>query len=437
MIEGNDNIFESIGNLLDNLMEGEKYETLPPRSTKDLDAPFVSNEELEALDQDIYGEKKTNEKGEANSRSISTPILEQRKRIKIEPPSPEKVAGINIVGISGDNNRIITPSFHIILARAAIVDFRYTKGFDKPYFYKKQKDISSVLIIDNNIFEDSHKIYTNNTLVEKGKRVPVMDAIKNFDGKPFRFRYNHESIKSSPASHSLGLGVKLQHTLELSTLEEIDFENKETVICIKDGPYVSNSMVPVDVQDGLKKLLSWSDQKRAFVAVSTKISDSRVLLNAIKNGNEYLVEEYFKGQGVTPDVIESFGTDILLIKKILSPGYRTPLIQYVEKTRESIFEPEEYKDLIPLTCYYHKYHKPYNFIRIEIPKFLWDQNKELAEFAISIAIWQYELGGNSPLVINAAVESANLSHEKFVIEQQMKAQFEKKKLELIEFLNIS
>lgn len=49
------------------------------------------------------------------------------------------------------------------------------------------------------------------------------------------------------------------------------------------------------------------------------------------------------------------------------PGYRTPLIQYIENTRMSYFADNIMKELIPLTCYYQKRTKPYNYLRIEIP----------------------------------------------------------------------
>lgn len=440
MKNNNSVIFDSINNLLDKLVDGKKYESLPPRGpSEDDNLPFVTDSELAASDQDEFGEKKTNDLSDEvdNSKRQDIKVVEHLKRIKVQLPTSDEIAGINVVGISGDNKRILTPSFHFILSRSSIVDFKYTKGYDKPYFYTRSKDISSVLIIDNNIFEDEYKVHTYNDLVAKtGDKFPLLSHIRKFNGKPFRFKYKPETIKSSPAAHSLGLGVKLQHTLELETISEIDFDNKDLIVCIKDGPYLSNSMVPSDAKEGLQKLLAWSKKKRGFVAVSNKISDSRVLINTIKSGNEYLLEEYFKGQGITTKIIESFGTDLLLLRKILPPGFRTPLIQYVENTRAPIFEDQALKGLHPLTCYYHKFNRPYNFIRLEIPKFIWEENKELAEFAMTIAIWQHELGGEAPLVLKAAEKQANLSHERHVIEQQMKAAFEKKELGILEFLNI-
>jgi hypothetical protein len=150
-----------------------------------------------------------------------------------------------------------------------------------------------------------------------------------------------------------------------------------------------------------------------------------------------LIEEYFPNQNILPSTIRSFGTDSLLLKKILLPGYRTPLVEYIEPTREGAIDEPELQGLKPVTCYYHKRCKPYNFIRIEMPRFMWDADNAVAETAISLALWQYELGGNEPLVLKAAREQSDLSHDKSVIEQQMKAAFDKKKLELIEFLDLT
>lgn len=438
-MQGNEKMFESFGNLLDQLREGERYESLPPRaSPEDDNAPFVNNDELDALDQDDFGERKRNDAKEVEADNRPIRVVENLKRIKIDLPEADQIAGINIVGISGDNKRVLTPSFHMVLARSAIVDFKYTKGYEKPYFYTKSRSVSSILVIDNNIFEDDYKIYTYNEVANKGtNKFPILPHIRKFTGKPIRFRYKHDdTLMSSPNSHSLGLAVKLQHTLELDTINDINFDDNNLTICVKDGPYLSNSMVESDAIEGLQRLISWSGKKRFFVAVSNKISDSRVLINTIKAGNEYLLEEYFKGQGVTTSIIESFGTDLLLLRKILPPGFRTPLIHYVEKTRAPLFADDVMKGLHPLTCYYHKFNRPYNFIRIEIPKFMWEENRELTEFTIAVAIWQHELGSEMPLVTKAAAEQADLTHEKYVIEQQMLAAFEKKKLGLVEFLNI-
>lgn len=431
----NINIIDAFHKVLDNLVDGKKYDSLPPRGPIDLPFPTPSNDELDSNDQDIWGQDEREDFTVDNPERIKLVETPERKEVKI--PTESNLAGLNVIGINGDNDRILTTSFHLILSRSAVVNFKYTAGFEKPYFYTKFRDASSIMVLDNNIFEDAYSIYTYNDLVEKDKKFPILDHINKNINKPFRFRYDHEKTKKAPSSQSLGLAVKFQHALELASINDIntaEFNHDGITICLKDGPLFSNSTELSDIRNGLKKLLPWQSQKKIFVAVSSKVSESRVLIKTI-NARPDLIEEYFPGQNILLGVINSFGTDSLLLKKILKPGYRTPLIEYIEPTREGAINEPGLEGLKPLTCYYHKRSKPYNFIRLEIPKFMWDANKELAEFAISVTVWQHELGGDKPLVLKAAEERCDLSHEKWVIEQQMKAAFDKKELGLVEFLN--
>ncbi len=414
--------------ILENLVEGDIYDSLPPKGPIDLPFPSVAEEELKSLDQDIYGENE--EDGEIiSSERIKVVELPEIKEVSI--PLTSDLDGLNIIGISGANNRILTTSFHLILSRSSIVNFKYTRGYEKPYFYTKSRDCSALLVLDNNIFNNSYSLYTYNELIDQPDS-PIYDHITKSKGKPFIFKYNFEKFKKAPNSQSLGLGVKFQHSLELLSIADINIQHDSPLVCIKDGALFSNSSKVSDIQNGLKKLLSWSGKNKSFIALSSKIADSRVLINTLC-AYPHLIEDYFPNQHITEGVIQSFGTDALLLKKILKPGYRTPLIEYIEKTREPIVKKDGFEGLKPLTCYYHKRSKPYSFIRIEIPKFMWEENKEQIEFAISVAIWQYELGGDKPLVIKAANERCILDHEHKIVEQQMKAAFEKKKLGLIEF----
>ncbi|MFZ7116560.1 MAG: hypothetical protein ACO1G9_14355 [Bacteroidota bacterium] len=427
----NVNIIEAFHKVLDNLVEGSKYETRPPRGPIDL--PTVSNEEMSATDLDIWGQDEREDFGIENSNKIK--LIESPERKEVKMPEENKLDGLSVIGIGGDNARILTTSFHLILARSVVVNFKYTKGFEKPYFYTRFRDASAIMVLDNNIFEDSYSIYTYNDLVEKDKRFPILDHINKKIDKPFRFRYDHEKSKKAPSSQSLGLAVKFQHALELASINDTDFNHNGITICLKDGALFSNSTELSDIRNGLRKLLQWQNQNKIFVGVSTKVNESRVLIKTI-NARQDLIEEYFPNQNIPLSVINSFGTDTLLLKKILKPGFRTPLIEYIEPTREGAINEEGLEGLKPITCYYHKRSKPYNFIRIEIPKFFWEKDKELVEFAIAVTVWQHELGGDKPLVLKATEERCSLSNEKWVVEQQMKAAFDKKELGLVEFLNV-
>ncbi len=435
MEKDNVNIVAALGHVLENLVEGKKYDTLPPRGPIDLLFPTVSNEELSSIEQDIYGQD--DEDSTEAEKADRIRLVESPERKEVRLPAEDSLDGLSVIGIGGDNKRILTTSFHLMLARSAVVNFKYTKGYDKPYFYTRFRDASALMILDNNIFEDTYSIYTYNDLpkTDDGK-VPILDHLNKKIEKPFRFKYDHEKSKQAPGAQSLGLAVKFQHTLELASIADTDFNSKGLTICIKDGALFSNSSVISDITHGLSKLLSWSDSKRVFLAISSKVANSRVLIKTLKKYPK-LIETYFPDQHITLRVINSFGTDTLLLKKILRPGTRIPLIEYIEPTREAAINDPMHEGLRPLTCYYHKRSRPFNFVRLEVPKFFWEKNKALVEFAMSVAFWQHELGGDKPLVLKAADERSDLTHEKWVIEQQMKAIFDKKELDLIEFLNFT
>lgn len=423
-------MINAFGGILENLVDGAKYDSLPPSGLSGKIAS-VPIEALDSIDQDIWGQDEKEGFGHQEIDN-SIKVVEPFTRKKVDIPSISELDDTNVIGISSDNARIITTSFHLILSRTSIINFRYSKGYEKPYFYTKSSDSSAIMVLDNNIFESTYSIHTYNELPEKTK-VPIFDHFKkNKDNKPFRFKYNYEQSKKAPSSQSLGLAVKFQHTLELVNLNEIDFNQSGLTVCIKDGAMFSNSTELSDITNGLKKLISWRRKNRYYIALSTKVSESRVLIKTLIACPE-LIEEFFPGQNMTIGIISSFGTDTLLLKKILIPGFRTPLIEYIESTRKGAIARPELEGLMPVTCYYHKRSRPYNFIRIEMPKFMWNDDRESAERAIDIALWQYELGGNKPLVLNAASERCDLSHDKWVVEQQMKAAFDKKKLDLIEF----
>lgn len=429
------NAFDGI---LENLVDGEIYKNLPPKGPIDL--PSASNNELNALDEDIYGQNERENFLVENDYKIT--LVENPIIKKVNIPTEQQLKELNVIGICGDNQRILTTSFHFILTRISIINFKYTKGFDKPYFYNRYKNSSAITLLDNNIFEAPFRLYTDTSLVNSKENVPILDALLKNDGKPFLFRYNYDLSKKAPSSQSLGLAVKLQHTMELASLNDIELINQGITICLKDGSMFSNSTPLSDIRNGLRKLLSWSGKKIIFVALSNKVSNSRVLINTLLD-REDLIQEFFPNQGITTNIIKSFGTDTLLLKKILRPGYRTPLIEYIEKTRIAAIINKDPKiktgveGLKPVTCYYQSRSKPYNFIRIEIPKFMWDEDRNLTLFAISVAIWQHELGITKPIVLQAAEDRCNLRHDKRVIEQQLQAAFDKKNLELIEFIHNS
>ena len=128
--------------------------------------------------------------------------------------------------------------------------------------------------------------------------------------------------------------------------------------------------------------------------------------------------------------MKQVSTDSILLPRILKPGYRTPLMEAVPRSRQKVVEIE--KRLMPLTCYYLSWHQPHTYIRIEVPKFMWMNNKEKVEKAISIVAWQHELGHKAPLVQLASDLRCQLGYEKNILEKQTISYLHKNKLDFPE-----
>ncbi len=427
-------IINAFDRVLESLTDGEKYHQLPPRGPRE-DVAALSDEELKA--------KRLNENGESlaidnnydpvNFKNIDINIEDSMLPKEIICPTADELDGINICGINGSNQKIEKNSFFLILARAAIVNFKYSKGIEPPYFYRKHKDATAVTWVDGNIFTEEISLYTNRQLTKEKDNdgVSIFPALKGqmTCNNPFLVRYDHTKKDKSPSSHALGWAVKFQQALELLCLNEIETKEGRT-ICIKNGPLFSTSSSIKDIADGLRPMITWTNQ--TLVCVSSKINDSKLFVESLCRFPD-LRNIYFPGDEITQDTILSIGTDSLLLQRILMPGYRTPLITAVPMNRQKACSETIYaldKDITPLHCIYRGRINPQSFIRMEIPFFMWEQNKEQVEEAIRIVAWQHELNGNSPFIQTVADELSQLTYEKDLLEKQTLAMLNSKKLSL-------
>ncbi len=240
-------IINAFDRVLESLTDGEKYHQLPPRGPRE-DVAALSDEELKA--------KRLNENGESlaidnnydpvNFKNIDINIEDSMLPKEIICPTADELDGINICGINGSNQKIEKNSFFLILARAAIVNFKYSKGIEPPYFYRKHKDATAVTWVDGNIFTEEISLYTNRQLTKEKDNdgVSIFPALKGqmTCNNPFLVRYDHTKKDKSPSSHALGWAVKFQQALELLCLNEIETKEGRT-ICIKNGPLFSTSVM--------------------------------------------------------------------------------------------------------------------------------------------------------------------------------------------------
>lgn len=429
--EHNQHMLFGFEKVLGCLPDGSEYNSKPPKKTENL--PLLSNEEVDSLLLNEVGES-SNSFFNYRKEDLDLKVEEGLHPRKVELPTSDNLDGLEIFGVDGSNQRIDNPCFSFILARAAIVNFRYTKGIEKPYFYTKFRDCSAIVQIDGNVFSNSIKGHTYENLYLTTKNAKKEDSVdiyshigRNSQEKPLLLGYNHETQEKNPASHTLGWAVKLMNVLELMCFEDIPVDRK--LVCIKDGPLFSTSSTQNDNLDGLNHTYKW--ENGVLIGVSKRVADSRLFLDIFCQFPD-VIDYYFPNQNITVDTIRSIGTDALLLARIISPGERTPLIQAIPVARRNYVSKEHSgnPDLFPLVTYYMRRSKPHNVIRLEIPIFMYKRDPQAVKDAISVVAWQFEIGAKAPLVQLAADERCQISHEIKLLKRQTSSMIDQKGLNI-------
>jgi hypothetical protein len=340
-------------------------------------------------------------------------------------PVSSDLSNLNLFGIDGSNQRVERGSFYFILARASIVNFKYSTSGLKPYFYTKNLNTSAVTWVDGNVFDESVLLQTQLLTTKSEESYNVLHHLNSKSALPFLVRYDPEKSNKSPSSHALGWAVKFQQALELAILKEVNIDGR--AICIKDGPLFSTSVSIADILDGLSPTFAWKD--KVLVACSKRIKDSTLLIEALLK-NLDLRNYWFRGQNITDGTLKAIATDSILLPRILRPGQRTPFMLAVPVSRQKVVLQEP--RLEPLSCYYLSRHRPHTYIRLEVPKFMWERDRQQVENALKIVAWQHELGHRAPLVQLTADQRCQLTSEKVILEKQTAAALFRNHLEFPE-----
>ena len=408
--------------------DGKEYRNSPPKGPP-LKYPSLSSEELEMLSLTEHGENFSHKRGKAYSH-ISIEEYPPRP-VDISVPTSEDLSDTHVYGIDGSNQRVERGGFHFILCRAVMVAFRYSARGEKPYFDRRQKDATAVVWVDGNIFEDR---IVRNTLPQKARgrkqNINILSEVGDNPEKPFMFRYGtHEN---RPGAYALGVAVKIMQALEMSCIPA-NLPKAGRVVCIKDGPLFSTSATPRDVLDGLSPIFSgeWAGN-RCLVACSKRVRDSTLLLEALLSDTfgSTLREFWFPRQHIIPNVLEALPSDSVLLPRILKPGQRSPFMAATPIARSGIVKEDP--RLEPISCYYLSRTRPHTYVRLEIPRFMWERDKEAVEYAVKITAWQHELGRIAPQVLMAADEQCNVSGEREILERRTDAALWGKGLDILQ-----
>jgi hypothetical protein len=151
------NIVKSFSDVLNCFVSGHEYKTKPPQGPPE-NLPTLTNEELASLQHTLWGENLA-DTGYAYQQ---IKLIEDPAPVQVDLPTIDNLQDVNVCGIDGSNQRIERASFYFLLARASIVEFRYSTNNSKPYFYNRTLDTSGVLWVDGNIFNDDINLYTEN-----------------------------------------------------------------------------------------------------------------------------------------------------------------------------------------------------------------------------------------------------------------------------------
>ncbi len=412
-------IINSLTKLWDFIPNSEEYYNKPPKGPPE-HLPTLSEEEIENLSKTFFGDPQDMKNYAYESLEFNIEGDMAPKEVKL--PNSDDLKDINVCAIDGSNQRIDLISFYVLLARATIINFRYSKPGYKPYFYTRSKDCSGVVWVDGNIFNEEIETHTKKL---SGENIELMSEIEKPNKDPFLFRYDPSKSEKSPSSQALGWSVKLQQALELAMIKEVP--KNAPCVCIRDGPLFSTSVAPKDTIQGLSPIFTWKDQ--VLISCSKRVKESSLLVESLIYSKE-LRDFWFPKQEILESTLRSVATDALLIPKILKPGQRTPFIAAVPRARKKIVEDNE--RLTPLVCYYYSRHRPNTFIRLEVPKFMYERNKEMVEKAIQIVAWQHEMGHRAPLVQLAADERCQLGPEKKIVENQIRGSLARRDINLSE-----
>jgi hypothetical protein len=415
--------------ILDCLREDDDYQKRPPQGPP-TDLPTLSEEDLADLKGELSGKQLQESTGlQRYAYKTIEPLTEGDLKLKeLTFPCKEDLKYVNICGIDGSNQKVERGLFYFILARSAFVNFKYSTDGSKPYAQEKTRDFSAMVQVDGNIFNEN---LTNSCQTAPATSdISLLPIVEGSNQKPLRVAYDPSKSDKNPKSHALGWAVKLQQALELAAIEDVDYQSGKDTICIRDGPLFSTSVTPVDVIDGLKKTKKWN-KNQVLISSSKRVSESTLLVEALLNpAGKSLRDYWFQGQNIIDATLKTVATDMLLLPKILKPGHRTPLMAAVPRARSAVVDKDP--DLTPLVCYYYSRTRPHTFIRLEVPKFMWERDKEMVNRGLQITAWQHELGRKAPLVQIFADKFSQLYSEKLILERKTNRKLKERRLTLPE-----
>ena len=416
-------MIDGFSNILKTLNPSKVYSEKPPYGPPD-DYPVLADSELQKLQESMTGVSVGNRSAYTYMKMVDTDLKPKSVRL----PQAHHLIGKSIWSIDGSSKTLDYTAFHLMLARAALVEYQYTEA-PKPLHHQiNLYDCGAVCVVDGNIFSDKMALFSTSTKGKKDRQdfswIPVVSEAED----PIIVSYDPNALDKKPSMHAMGWCNKFMQTLEL--LANFKIPSDKEGIVIRDGPifpiYASN----VDIRRSLEYTLKWKN--KVLICSSKRISESTLFLEYLLHPNsEAALDFYFQKQQVTKSIIKKLPADYLLLQKILKPGQRTPFLEVFPHNQKSILEKNP--DLIPISTYYMRRRSPHTIIRLEFPKkYLDEEFKTELDFAISCVAWQHELGTKVPHVQEFADRQCQLQSDADILRKITASRLAQEGLETLE-----
>jgi hypothetical protein len=412
-------VIEEFSNILRALSTSTEYYSAPPSGPPE-QYPSLSNNELERLQQTVYGTIFGGKSAYSYMKLVGEPAP-----VTINLPSPDELSNKSLWSIDGSNKTLDYTAFHMMLSRSALVEYQYSTVPLPQHHSITTRDCSGLCIVDGNIFTDKVYMFSQSTAeLKKVENTSWIDIIRKAT-EPLIVSYDSNTLDKKPSMHAMGWCNKFMQTLEL--LSQYDVPVDKPGVVIRDGPifpiYASN----VDIQKSLEHVLSWNN--KLLICCSKRISESTLFLEFLMNpDNAKMMEYYFPEQMISKSLLSKLPADYLLLRKILKPGQRTPFIEVFPHNQKSILNHNS--DLIPICCYYMRKRHPNTIVRLEFPKKYLQSNN--LEWAISCVAWQHEIGSKVPHVQEFADRQCQVSSEVEILRKITASKLAENMLETME-----
>ena len=414
-------MFESLSDIFRNLSDSKTYNLAPPIGPPTV-YPILSSEELQKIQESLFGRANGNEYAYDRLKMIEHP-----KCPIVRELIPKELDGMNIWSIDGSNQTLDFSAFQTLLSRASIIEYRYSLEPLSQYHLIKTLDCSGVCIVDGNIFQDGIYLYGQSTAhLNDLSEISWMDVIDGSDS-PLIVSYNPHDNDVNPSSHASGWNIKFMQTLELLALRKIP--NDQSGVVIRDGGMYPICATVIDTKKAILETLNWNN--KIVISCSKRIDESTLFLELLTNNSaeSSLLEYYFPEQSISTKHVNKLPADAILLRKILQPGERTPFVEAVPRSRKAICEGND--DLIPVCSYYMRKRAPNSIIRMEFPKYYLEKPDQL-DMAIRVVAWQHEIGVKVPQIQESADKHCQIKSESQLLRKIIASELATKGLETLE-----